>query len=151
MVMDADFHLYTWGVGSYGALGHGDRQTLTIPTHLIIHANGKNQKVKQIQAGNLHSLIISAENHVFSWGTGSKGRLGHDNEDIDVLKPMLIQTLSSQKIESISAGESHSAAITNTHKLWTWGNNTYGRLGLGSDGSETKQVSVPTHVTFFEG
>jgi len=87
---------------------------------------------------------------VYSWGTGAKGRLGHDNEDCDVLKPMMIQSLSSQKVETISAGESHSAAITNTKKLWTWGNNTYGRLGLGMDGAETKQVSLPSYVSYFE-
>jgi alpha-tubulin suppressor-like RCC1 family protein len=95
-------------------------------------------------------MCISIDNQVFSWGTGSKGRLGHDNNDSDVLKPTLIAGLSSQRINNISAGESHSAAITNTKKLWTWGSNTYGRLGLGMDGNETKQVSIPNFVHFFE-
>jgi alpha-tubulin suppressor-like RCC1 family protein len=33
----------------------------------------------------------------------------------------------------ISCGETHSACITSMKMLYTWGNNTHGRLGIGSD------------------
>ena len=49
----------------------------------------------------------------------------------DVLEPQEIGFLSTAKVIEVLAGESHSAAITKAHKLYTWGNGSYGRLGHG--------------------
>ena len=83
-----------------------------------------------IACGKQHSLCITQKKKIYSWGTGSGGRLGHGNDD-DVLVPKDISDLSKRKIIFISAGESHSAAITERLKLFTWGTGTYGRLGSG--------------------
>ena len=45
--------------------------------------------------------------------------------------PVLVQGLASVKVVAISAGESHSAAITDKGALYTWGRGNYGRLGHG--------------------
>ena len=54
-----------------------------------------------------------------------------DSSVEDVLEPQEIGFLSTAKVIEVSAGESHSAAITKAHKLYTWGNGSYGRLGHG--------------------
>jgi len=50
--------------------------------------------------------------------------------------PKEIYTLSQRKPIAISAGESHSAAITEKLSLFTWGNGGFGRLGHGTDTKE---------------
>ena len=50
--------------------------------------------------------------------------------------------LSNLRVINISAGESHSAAVTQTKKLYTWGNGSYGRLGTGFDIDNLKPVLV---------
>ena len=42
----------------------------------------------------------------------------------------------------ISCGDSHSAAITEKNRLFTWGNGTFGRLGHGIDTTEKKPKLV---------
>jgi alpha-tubulin suppressor-like RCC1 family protein len=42
----------------------------------------------------------------------------------------------------IAAGETHSACITDTYSLYTWGSGQYGRLGHGFDTNERKPKFV---------
>jgi alpha-tubulin suppressor-like RCC1 family protein len=72
---------------------------------------------------------------MYSWGCGQNGRLGNGSEE-DSLVPRELVEFSKLKPQFISAGESHSAAITDKLKLFTWGNGGYGRLGQGIDSSE---------------
>jgi alpha-tubulin suppressor-like RCC1 family protein len=50
--------------------------------------------------------------------------------------------MSKQKPVFISAGDSHSAAISEKLKLYTWGNGSFGRLGHGLDTNEKKPKMV---------
>ena len=50
--------------------------------------------------------------------------------------PKEIYTLSKRKPIYVSAGESHSAAITEKLNLYTWGNGGFGRLGHDLDMNE---------------
>ena len=86
-------------------------------------------------------MCLSSKKKIFTWGTGLNGRLGHGHSE-DVLAPTEIQMLSNLRVINISAGDSHSAAITQTKKLYMWGNGSYGRLGTGFEVSATKPVLV---------
>lgn len=86
---------------------------------------------------------MSKKSKIYSWGTGQGGRLGHDNEE-DYLAPKEISDMAKRKSVFISAGESHSAAISEKLKLFTWGNGAYGRLGHGMDTNERRPKLVDT-------
>lgn len=86
-------------------------------------------------------MCITKKKKIYTWGMGGGGRLGHGNEE-DFLVPKEINELSKKKIVFISAGESHSAAITEKLKLYTWGTGAYGRLGHGMDTNEKKPKLV---------
>ena len=45
--------------------------------------------------------------------------------------PTLISSLSGKGVVSVTAGEGHSAAISEGGALYTWGKGSYGRLGHG--------------------
>lgn len=46
--------------------------------------------------------------------------------------PCLVESLQDKEIIDISCGGAHSAAITKSGKLYTWGRGRYGRLGHGN-------------------
>jgi alpha-tubulin suppressor-like RCC1 family protein len=101
----------------------------------------------QITCGRFHSMCLTDGMAVYSWGEGSFGRLGH-GDDADQRTPRIIYQLSQRHPVFISAGESHSAAITASHELFTWGNGGFGRLGHGGD---AQKAAVPTRVERMRG
>ena len=132
--------VFSWGCGSYGALGFGDKKDQLTPRQLKID-EAKNLPVIQVSCGRMHSICVTDSNRIYSWGCGQNGRLGHGSTD-DELIPKEILFLSHLKVIDASAGESHSAAVTKSLKVYTWGNGVFGRLGLGFD----TQEESPKHV-----
>lgn len=78
---------------------------------------------------------------VFSWGEGDDGKLGHGNR-LTLEKPRLIESLKSKRVRDIACGSSHSAAITSSGELYTWGLGEYGRLGHGDSITQLKPKLV---------
>ena len=82
-------------------------------------------------------MCLTSRSNIYTWGQGAHGRLVHgDSGEDDQLVPKEIYTLSQRKPIFVAAGESHSAAITEKLKLFTWGNGGFGRLGHGQDVKE---------------
>ncbi|XP_063705593.1 E3 ubiquitin-protein ligase HERC2 [Culicoides brevitarsis] len=89
----------------------------------------KHTKIRKICCGNEHSMILTANGDVFTWGTGLRGQLGHgeiQNEEV----PKLVEGLAGLKVVDISAGGWSSAAITSFGDLYMWGWNSHGQLGF---------------------
>ena len=133
--------MFSWGNGEYGALGFGNIQSLPTPTPLFVRQNSVKLRIAKVECGSLHSVCITNKRKIFTWGCGKQGRLGHGNEE-DVLLPTEIPMLSNMRVVQVSAGESHCAAITQTKKVFVWGNGSYGRLGLGFENQENRPMLV---------
>nr|CAD7581092.1 unnamed protein product [Timema californicum] len=78
---------------------------------------------------------------VFSWGEGEDGKLGHNNR-LSVDKPCLVEAFKSKRVRDIACGSNHSAAITSSGELYTWGLGEYGRLGHGDNITQLKPKLV---------
>ncbi|KFO58156.1 Protein RCC2, partial [Corvus brachyrhynchos] len=60
-----------------------------------------------------HSLLISAEGRLWSWGRNEKGQLGHgDTKRVEA--PKLIEVLASEAIVAAACGRNHTLALTRT-------------------------------------
>ena len=92
--------------------------------------NGKT--VTAIAAGEEHSLAL-ANGHVYAWGWNASGQLGN-NSSMNSSIPVAVSsaTLNSLTVTSIAASESSSYALTSTGRLFAWGDNSDGELGIGS-------------------
>ena len=87
-----------------------------------------------ISAGESHSLGISYEGKVYSWGYNGNGQLG-DGTDIQRNIPVEVDTsgvLDGKTIVQVSAGISYSLALDEDGKVYAWGNNFNGQLGNGN-------------------
>eukprot|EP00501_MAST-03F_sp_TOSAG23-6_P001348 GSMAST32.ASY1.ANO1.1397.1 assembled CDS len=142
-VMDSEEQtcLYTWGIGEYGQLGHGDRRSIHSPrvvSALLF------RRIKCISLGTSHSAALTFENETFTWGYGGDGRLGHgDEKDVLVLYvPKALQSLKHIQIKTVVCGELHTAALTVDGELYTWGLGKNGRLG-----HEIEISTTPHHKT----
>lgn len=90
--------------------------------------------IQSIACGSKHSVLVTKQGEMYSWGDESGGRLGH-GVDTDVTHPKLISTLSGTNIESVACGEFHTCAVSFCGDLYTWGDgmHNFGLLGHGND------------------
>ncbi|KAG8303906.1 putative E3 ubiquitin-protein ligase herc1, partial [Homalodisca vitripennis] len=115
------------GKGSYGRLGLGDSNNQPKPKRLEV--SEKMKRLSSSKGSDGHTLALTEEGSVYSWGDGDYGKLGHGMNTTQK-QPKLIDAspFSSKVVTHISAGYRHSAAVTADGELYTWGEGDHGRL-----------------------
>jgi len=125
-----------WGLNRYGELGNGSTTDPITPVDVSGLASG----VVALAAGGTHSCALTAAHGVKCWGRNDSGQLG-DGSTTDRTTPVDVSGLASGVI-ALSAGYSHTCALTTGGAVKCWGQNDFGQLG---DGSTTKR-STPVDV-----
>ena len=137
-VCSTEGQLFTFGVGSYGQLGHGGQQHELVP--MLIEAVGEDGGWC-CSRWFLHTVWTEVgDSH--RW----EGNLGHGGHE-DELVPRLVEALVGKKVIGAAAGEEHTAVWTEAGELFTFGNGYYGRLGHGG----TQDELVPRLVEALVG
>ncbi|KAJ1390295.1 Regulator of chromosome condensation, RCC1 [Sesbania bispinosa] len=116
-------------------------------------------KVVAVAAGEAHTLLLTGDGRVYSWGRGILGRLGVGSEQDDHF-PVQVKFGSSAetvRIVGIAAGAYHSLALSggmmslsidNLGALWMWGNCPQ---QTGEGGFSVVSNFTPTPVWDFHG
>ncbi|XP_033095328.1 ultraviolet-B receptor UVR8-like, partial [Anneissia japonica] len=120
-----DHGVFSWGSSQFGQLGHGNHLTCTRPM-LVSALQG--ELCVSITCGQYHSLALSADNRVYSWGWGVHGQLGSGSIE-DRLTPMAISALDDYGVTIIAAGYCHSGVVDRDGRVWLFGNGSFGQLG----------------------
>ncbi|XP_027882785.1 E3 ubiquitin-protein ligase HERC2 isoform X2 [Xiphophorus couchianus] len=136
----ADGKLYATGYGAGGRLGIGGTESMSTPTLLESIQHVFIRKVA-VNSGGKHCLALSSEGEVYSWGEAEDGKLGHGNRS-PCDRPRVIESLRGVEVVDIAAGGAHSACITTSGELFTWGKGRYGRLGHGDSEDQLKPKLV---------
>ncbi|XP_075899766.1 putative E3 ubiquitin-protein ligase HERC1 isoform X1 [Nelusetta ayraudi] len=145
--VSADGSVKACGKGSYGRLGLGDSNNQSMPKKLVLEPHRNMKKVSSSKGSDGHTLAITVEGEVFSWGDGEYGKLGHGNSATQKYPKIIQGPLYSKVVVCVSAGYRHSAAVTNDGELYTWGEGDFGRLGH----SDSQSRNVPTLVKDISG
>ena len=97
--------IWSFGNGVFGKLGNGGEGDEVVPR--LIEALNR-VVVNQVAAGGEHSMALTREGDVFTWGLGGHGQLGHDNQrNQDV--PKRVEGLTN--VMDIAAGSMHSLSV----------------------------------------
>jgi hypothetical protein len=95
--------------------------------------------VKAIACGVYHTLAITNDGKVWTWGFNLYGQLGNGtNTDSNV--PVQVSGLND--ITAVAGGYAHSLALTNSGVLWDWGYNNDGQLGNGTSTDSNVPIEV---------
>ncbi|XP_052227523.1 uncharacterized protein LOC127842198 isoform X2 [Dreissena polymorpha] len=121
--------LYAWGSNAFGQLGDPSLQAITpVPTQINIPC-----QVIQVAAGLRHTVALLVSGEVYCWGHAKKGQCGQQGESRLPLKldlPSKVEiTPHNYKCTQIVAGSYHSAALTESGLVYSWGRGDYGQLG----------------------
>ena len=69
--------MYAWGRGRHGVLAREDDQDAPVEAPVTVNGDLAGRRVLQLCAGELHTLALCEAGHVYSWGSGLLGALGH--------------------------------------------------------------------------
>ena len=147
LLLTSTGRVFAWGLNTNGQLGDGSVISKTTPTLISFNSLSSNERVTSIAAGYDHSLAVTNLGRVFAWGLNTSGQLGNGGNSTLRSSPTLITLPNlnvSESIASIQASANHSMVLTSASRVFAWGFNTNGELGIGS----TSSANTPALVTF---
>lgn len=130
-------HLFTFGDGTFGALGHGDKASASFPKEV---ESLKGLKTVRVACGVWHTAAVvevimgysdantCSSGKLFTWGDGDKGRLGHGDKE-QKLVPTCVAALVDYDFRQVACGHSLTVALTTSGHVYTMGSTVYGQLG----------------------
>ncbi|XP_048738015.2 probable E3 ubiquitin-protein ligase HERC1 isoform X3 [Ostrea edulis] len=134
------------GKGSYGRLGLGDSNNCSVPKKPLFEKKCSIKKISSSKGSDGHTLALTSNGEVYSWGDGDYGKLGHGTHSTQKCPKLVKGPLFGKVVKCVSAGYRHSAAVTEDGELYTWGDGEFGRLG--HDYASSK--NFPTKVQAIE-
>ncbi|KAM5338406.1 putative E3 ubiquitin-protein ligase HERC6 isoform 2-T2 [Glossophaga mutica] len=120
--------VFAWGAGSEGQLGTEEFKEIIFTPKKIKTLTGK--KIIQVSCGDYHSLALSEDGQVFSWGKNSHGQLGLGKEFPSQASPQRVRSLEGIPLAQVAAGGAHSFALSLSGTSFGWGNNNAGQLAF---------------------
>ncbi|XP_004250909.2 PH, RCC1 and FYVE domains-containing protein 1 [Solanum lycopersicum] len=151
--------LFTFGDGTFGVLGHGDRKSVSKPREVeslkglrtVRAACGvwHTAAVVEVMVGSSSSSNCSS-GKLFTWGDGDKGRLGHGDKE-SKLVPTCVAALVEPNFCQVACGHSLTVALTTSGHVYTMGSPVYGQLGHHqADGKLPRRVEGKLAKSFVE-
>lgn len=161
--------LYSFGCNHKGQLGVGyawATSSSNLPQRVCLDAeelaSGYSQKASsaarlQVACGGNHTIVLrdngSWPSELFSWGANGDGQCGVGADDVGTLSQLLQPArvlippaLAADGPRSVACGLSHSIILSQSGRLYAFGDGSQGQLGLGSAAS----MLIPTHVASLE-
>ena len=124
VALKTDGTLWIWGRNATGQLGINNTTNRSTPVTTLL--GGTNWK--SIAAGLSHTIALKTDGTLWTWGINAYGQLGVNNT---ITRSTPVTTLlGGTNWKSISSGFKHTVAIKTDGTLWSWGQNSYGQLGV---------------------
>jgi alpha-tubulin suppressor-like RCC1 family protein len=142
--IDGDGVLHAWGRNDGNQLGDGTTVQRRTAVTISLPAD-----VTTVSAFDSYSLARLANGDVYGWGYNGSGELGTGNTNNSAV-PVKALMPSGVSIVDVGAGSSSGYAVADNGDLYSWGYNTNGALGNGTNvNSETPALaSTPSGVRF---
>lgn len=134
-------NLLSCGQNEVGQLGFDDDVMEKTRPALVIDTT--KAKVVEISAGGMHSLYLTADGDVWSFGCNDEGALGRDTSEEG-------SEYKAQKVDlpidcnRITAGDSHSAFLLSDGRVFACGSfrDSHGTMGLNMKGKQQYPIEV---------
>ncbi len=147
-VVASDNMAYCWGYNNLGQLGDGTANNSTTPVAVGL-GEMAGLTIKNITLGLFHACAIASDDQMYCWGNNGNGQQGNGTL-VQNTYPTKVGggVFDTQKISSVGLGYYHTCAVTDAGKLYCWGNNKEGKLGVGSTTQYLSPVEVDMAAVF---
>eukprot|EP01084_Bolivina_argentea_P073109 132689_1 len=135
-VVTDDGLIYTWGDGRMGQLGHLQEGFSNQPVPTLVSSLSA-ISVSHISCGQNHTMCITSEGKIYSWGWAKYGQLGLGTRTNQRYPSEICDEIfQNKKIKQISCGDRHSVAISTLGEIFTFGSGEHGQLGHGNNNDQ---------------
>ncbi|KAK6797763.1 hypothetical protein RDI58_005465 [Solanum bulbocastanum] len=138
--------VFCWGEGKNGRLGHKHDMDTARPK-LVDSLNGV--RVKSVSCGEYQTCALTFSGELYSWGDNSfcAELVGKEKKRSHWLPNRVCGSLDGVKISSVACAEWHTAIVSTSGQLFTYGDGTFGVLGHGN----LQSVAQPKEVESLRG
>uniref|UniRef100_A0A665VAP7 RCC1-like domain-containing protein n=1 Tax=Echeneis naucrates TaxID=173247 RepID=A0A665VAP7_ECHNA len=146
-VITENGRLLMFGANTWGQLGLGLKPAVHKPASVKAL---KSEKVKLVACGRDHTIVCTWGGSVYGAGRNQEGQLGLGHCNNTTAFQLLNPFCGYAPIRTLSAGCNTSAALTEDGRLFMWGDNSVGQIGLGGEGfaAEPREINVGEPVTW---
>jgi alpha-tubulin suppressor-like RCC1 family protein len=140
LAIDTSGKLWAWGSNGYGVLGINNTTSYSSPKQVGAMTNWS----RQLFTGhNTAAAAIKTDGTLWTWGYNGYGQLGL-SDTATRSSPVQVGALTTWRQLAVGSGTTvqHMLGITQDGKLWAWGYNNYGQLGV----NDIVNRSSPTQV-----
>ena len=134
----------SFGINLYGQFGNGVEPSEAVTLSHKSASFLEGVMIRQIALGVCHSVALSHQGKVYTWGDGSAQQLGFVSDQSRQLTPyeIALPIEDDQQAVWVDAGWNSSAVVDSNGFVWTFGENTSGQLGSGEEGSRVTPIGV---------
>ena len=117
--LKTDGTVWAYGLNDKGQVGNGSNDNATSPVQVLgPGGSGYLTDIEQIASGAAHSIALSKDGKIYTWGSNTKGQLGNGTT-INSTVPEIVNGLSN--IRKVDAYKNISIALRDDGKVYTWG------------------------------
>ncbi len=140
---------YDWGYNRAGQVGDGS--TINARRAVQVALDGPVKSVFQGGSfgNNGQTLVLLRDGELWEWGNGRFGQMGNGSLH-SALSPIRLNApaLADRRIVRVASGGLTNYAVGASGRLWSWGDNLTGELGIGSVSRRSaRPVRVPITVS----
>lgn len=145
--LSSEGQLVCWGNNTFYQLGNGDQIASDVPTHPDLGNIPKGMVFLHIAASDINTCAIATNHQAYCWGDNEYGELGnrHSLYSDGASTPANVELPTKAKVTQIAVGTKNACAVVKRGKLYCWGDNRSGQLGIGN--KTLKQTVQPIPVT----
>lgn len=143
IAIQSDGTVLAWGDNAYGQLGDGTNLSLFHPVDVVDDMGIPIADIRDI-AASMHTLALKTDGTMLAWGKNHNGQLGDGTRE-DSAHPITVVDSNGATVsgvQSIAVGQSHNLALLDDGSVISWGLNSSGQLGNGTNGREGHPVAV---------
>ncbi|XP_013413671.1 uncharacterized protein LOC106176012 [Lingula anatina] len=126
-----------------GSVHGGPQRPPDIPKHLLpqlVDTTMVFDKIVQVSCGNNHSVMITQDGEMYSWGKNYDGQLGLGSK-MEQTQPTMVVSVNDKKIVHVCCGAEFAIALDSEGAVYSWGRNDTGQLGWSEHLESTSKYS----------
>jgi hypothetical protein len=105
--------------------------------------------ISDVKCGYSHTLLLTSSGEVYAWGCNKNGQIGNGC-NAEQLTPIKVNDFNDERIVMISCGYWHSMALTESGRVFSWGCNGFGQLGIGNTVDSNKPKIIDLNAIIIE-